>query len=74
MLCPLTQAIDRMYDNNYSPGNETLLIDTMKLLKSTGDPWELVFEEQVRVRLLVTNLKVQQSAAVLPDDRSREHT
>ncbi|VDC01870.1 unnamed protein product [Peniophora sp. CBMAI 1063] len=35
-----------MYDNNYSPGNETLLIDTMKLLKSTGDPWELVFDEQ----------------------------
>ena len=63
-----------MYDNNYSPGNETLLIDTMKLLKSTGDPWELVFEEQVRVGLLVTNLKVQQFAAVLPDHRSREHT
>ncbi|KAI0028293.1 hypothetical protein K488DRAFT_58962 [Vararia minispora EC-137] len=35
-----------MYDNNYSPGNETLLIDTMHQLKYTGDPWELVFEQQ----------------------------
>ena len=41
-----------------------------------NDPFEqrARFEEQVRVRSLVTNLKVQQSAVVLPDDRSREHT
>lgn len=29
----------RLYDNHPN-GNEELLIETMKLLKSTGDPWE----------------------------------
>jgi hypothetical protein len=36
----------RLYDF-HSEGNEDLLIDTMKQLKYTGDPWELVFQEQV---------------------------
>jgi hypothetical protein len=36
-----------MYDNNHSPGNESLLLDTMEQLKFNGDPWELVFDEQV---------------------------
>ncbi|KAI0033630.1 hypothetical protein K488DRAFT_47261, partial [Vararia minispora EC-137] len=32
-----------MYDNGHSPGQEKLLLDTMRMLKSTGDPWELYF-------------------------------
>ena len=38
----------RMYDNGHSPGQEELLLDTMRMLKYTGDPWELVFDEEVR--------------------------
>jgi hypothetical protein len=37
----------RMYDNEHSPGQEELLLDTMRMLKYTGDPWELVFDEEV---------------------------
>ena len=36
----------RLYDNHPN-GQEDLLIDTMKMLKYTGDPWELVFNETV---------------------------
>lgn len=37
----------RLYD--YHPnGNEEMLIDTMKLLRSTGQDWALVFDEKVR--------------------------
>lgn len=37
----------RLYDF-YPDGNEDLLIDTMKMLKTTGDPWEDVFKEEVK--------------------------
>ncbi|EIN09448.1 hypothetical protein PUNSTDRAFT_85803 [Punctularia strigosozonata HHB-11173 SS5] len=38
-------------------GNEDLLIDTMKQLKYTGDPWELVFQEQYFPTGPVENLR-----------------
>lgn len=34
-----------LYDD-YPDGNEDILLDTMEMLKYTGDPWEDVFEEQ----------------------------
>lgn len=37
----------RLYDE-YPEGNEDILLDTMEMLKYTGDPWEDVFDEQVR--------------------------
>lgn len=36
----------RLYDF-YPEGKQDLLIDTMKMLKYTGDPWEDVFKEEV---------------------------
>jgi len=39
---------DRLYDNHPN-GNEDLLLETMKLLKWTGVPWEKVFSQQVTV-------------------------
>lgn len=35
----------RLYDF-HPQGQEDMLIETMELLKWTGDPWEDVFEEQ----------------------------
>ena len=46
-----THGLSRLYDF-YPEGNEDLLIDTMKMLKYTGDPWEDVFEEQVYITLI----------------------
>lgn len=67
-----TQALCRMYDNNYSPGNETLLIDTMKMLKYTGDPWEKVFDKQVQWTTM--RLSVSDTPQVLPNEFRREHS
>lgn len=36
----------RLYDF-HPDGQEDLLIDTMKMLKYTGDPWEDVFKAEV---------------------------
>ncbi|KAJ3006879.1 hypothetical protein NUW54_g3766 [Trametes sanguinea] len=41
----------------YPEGKEELLIDTMKMLKYTGDPWEDVFNEQYFPQEAVENLK-----------------
>ncbi|KAI0320993.1 hypothetical protein OF83DRAFT_1168834 [Amylostereum chailletii] len=46
-----------MYDNGHSGGQEDLLIDTMKMLKYTGDPWESVFDEQFFPQEAVDNLE-----------------
>ena len=57
-------------------GQEDVLIDTMKMLKWTGDPWEDVFSEEVRFFRnfepgCVTSVSV--SPLVLPEDGSREY-
>lgn len=44
----------RLYDF-YPEDNEVLLIDTMKLLKASGDPWESVFKEEVGLAYYHTN-------------------
>lgn len=36
----------RLYDFHPN-GQEDLLVDTMKMLKWSGDPWEDVFKEEV---------------------------
>ncbi|KAI9067980.1 hypothetical protein FKP32DRAFT_1672687 [Trametes sanguinea] len=41
----------------YPEGKEDLLIDTMKMLKYTGDPWEDVFNEQYFPQEAVENLR-----------------
>ncbi len=41
------RGVCRLYDF-HPDGQEDLLIDTMKMLKYTGDPWEDVFKEEVR--------------------------
>ncbi|KAH8115214.1 hypothetical protein DFH11DRAFT_1726088 [Phellopilus nigrolimitatus] len=38
-------SLQWLYDF-YPNGNEDLLIETMKLLKATGDPWEYVFKKE----------------------------
>ncbi|KAI0358002.1 hypothetical protein OH77DRAFT_1580683 [Trametes cingulata] len=38
-------------------GKEDLLIDTMKMLKYTGDPWEEVFKEEYFPKVAVENLR-----------------
>lgn len=38
----------RLYDF-HPDGQEDVLIDTMKMLKYTGDPWEDVFKAEVTV-------------------------
>lgn len=40
----------------YPDGNEDLLLDTMKMLKYTGDPWEDVFKEEYFPKIAVENL------------------
>ncbi|KAI8985545.1 hypothetical protein BD414DRAFT_488407 [Trametes punicea] len=40
----------------YPDGKENLLIDTMKMLKYTGDPWEDVFKEEYFPKSAVENL------------------
>ncbi|GJE91253.1 hypothetical protein PsYK624_074020 [Phanerochaete sordida] len=40
----------------YPDGNEELLLDTMQLLKSYGDPWEEVFKEEYFPKTAVENL------------------
>lgn len=67
----LMLAIARLYDFHPS-GNEDLLIDTMKMLKYTGDPWEDVFKEEVRTHYtpsLSEHLRLTNAAPVLPDGR-----
>ncbi|CDO69653.1 hypothetical protein BN946_scf184851.g41 [Trametes cinnabarina] len=51
----LQWATDRLYDF-YPEGKEDLLIDTMKMLKYTGDPWEDVFKEEYFPQGPVENL------------------
>lgn len=43
----MTHNIYRLYDF-YPDGQEDVLMDTMKMLKYTGDPWEDVFKAEVR--------------------------
>lgn len=42
----LIQLFSRLYDF-HPDGQEDVLIDTMKMLKWQGDPWEQVFAEKV---------------------------
>ncbi|PAV17963.1 hypothetical protein PNOK_0644900 [Pyrrhoderma noxium] len=49
-------ALQWLYDNHPN-GNEELLIETMKLLKSTGDPWEDVFSKEYFPTVAVDNLR-----------------
>jgi len=48
LLILVNEIRDRLYDNHPN-GNEDLLLETMKLLKWTGVPWEKVFSQQVTV-------------------------
>lgn len=45
-----TYLLCRLYDF-HPDGQEDLLIDTMKMLKYTGDPWEDVFSPKVSSEL-----------------------
>ncbi|THH15834.1 hypothetical protein EW146_g4704 [Bondarzewia mesenterica] len=53
-------TLEWLYDFHPS-GQETLLIDTMNMLKWTGDPWEDVFSEKVR-NLSSQSLRVRMMA------------
>ena len=59
-----------MYDNGHSPGQEELLIDTMKMAKATGDPWELVLSEEVRLSCLLYP-DIDRRLPVLPEGSRR---
>lgn len=48
--------LGRLYDF-YPDGQEDILIDTMKMLKYTGDPWESVFNETVRAFIHVSTMQ-----------------
>ncbi|KAH8119841.1 hypothetical protein DFH11DRAFT_1556842, partial [Phellopilus nigrolimitatus] len=49
-------SLQWLYDF-YPNGNEDLLIETMELLKATGDPWEDVFKEEYFPTTAVENLQ-----------------
>jgi len=68
LLIHMNETRDRLYDNHPN-GNEDLLLDTMKLLKWTGVPWEKVFSRQVTVdKFLRQDSALTSNFSVFPDN------